>query len=260
MERRKNSVAEGENGLKKFELSHCIELLLKSDEAINELRKNHEAVYKQLNEVDKLKVQIRKYKQHLQEIIFSSIQQIVSFSQTEMEINDGNNFIIVEFDANKVNELVNFLSNSPYYMNLLRNQLHKDMREFIGYYTKNFCITGVEVTHKGSKKFYIAKKKEKIIKTGQDLSDFITPEYFVFLAEYTKFVEESKHLIRLQFSESLISSAIDELLGYWIKNYISPYVYQFTQKIIENIYKQFYEFNDNFSILILENRITLPRT
>eukprot|EP00826_Nyctotherus_ovalis_P057298 TRINITY_DN7828_c0_g1_i1.p2 TRINITY_DN7828_c0_g1~~TRINITY_DN7828_c0_g1_i1.p2 ORF type:complete len:201 (-),score=61.05 TRINITY_DN7828_c0_g1_i1:1642-2244(-) len=82
----KSLIAAGDEPIKKFELAKCLDFLSKSEEALNDLKWKYEPVYEQLQEVKNVREQIGRFKQDLQELVFSLIKQIVQFSENEIRL------------------------------------------------------------------------------------------------------------------------------------------------------------------------------
>jgi hypothetical protein len=134
-------------------------------------------------------------------------------------------------------------------MSLLAMQLQKELRTLINGYAKDANIVKVDKFSDGTRRFVILPKKEKYSKSGQDLAKEITPEYLSFLEVFIKFVKSSKHIEILQLSDLFISCVVNELLNYWVKNYISFCVHHFKQEIIDGICQQFKAFIDIYGKL-----------
>jgi len=82
----KDLIVAGEEPLKKYELASCNRFLSKSEEVLSSLKKEFEAEYGRLKEVNKLEEQIRRYKQHLKELVFNLIKQIILITEHEIKL------------------------------------------------------------------------------------------------------------------------------------------------------------------------------
>lgn len=145
-------------------------------------------------------------------------------------------------------------------MNLLGMQLQKELRHLISNYAREIKVAKVDRISDGIRKFAIVPRKEKNARSGQDLAKEVTPECFKFLETFIRFVVSSKHIRILQLEDLFVSCAVNELLNYWVKNYISPCVYQFRQNLIDEICEQFKAFVSKYGMRRLHNlRVFLQR-
>ena len=132
-------------------------------------------------------------------------------------------------------ELGSLLSKTAYYNSVTETELIKDIKEFVSNYAKESGELLVEKT-KTSRKLLILKaaaRKKNVLEQVEES----TRSYFAFIDVIIKFISDSKHLSELHLSEKLITTAIEELLNYWLKQSVIPNTQNFTLEMIEAMCK-----------------------